>query len=51
MNLQFGMVAVNCVKMTGHPLPFGGMKESGLGREDGRHGINEYLDLKHVCAA
>jgi succinate-semialdehyde dehydrogenase len=49
--LRTGMVAVNCVKMTGHPIPFGGVKESGLGREGGRHAIHEFTDLKYVCAA
>jgi aspartate-semialdehyde dehydrogenase len=49
--LAYGMVAVNCVKMTGHPIPFGGMKESGLGREGGRHGLDEFTELKYVCAA
>lgn len=49
--LAYGMVAVNCVKITGHPIPFGGIKESGLGREGGRHGIHEYTELKYVCAA
>ncbi len=48
--LAYGMVAVNCVKMTGHPIPFGGIKQSGLGREGGRHGIAEYTQLKYVCA-
>ncbi|HXH04234.1 MAG TPA: NAD-dependent succinate-semialdehyde dehydrogenase [Candidatus Competibacteraceae bacterium] len=49
--LQYGMVAVNCVKITGHPIPFGGVKQSGLGREGGRHGIEEYTELKYVCSA
>ncbi|MBA3520459.1 MAG: NAD-dependent succinate-semialdehyde dehydrogenase [Rhizobiales bacterium] len=49
--LAYGMVAVNCVKMTGHPIPFGGIKQSGLGREGGRHGTAEYTELKYVCAA
>jgi aspartate-semialdehyde dehydrogenase len=49
--LRTGMVAVNCVKMTGHPIPFGGVRESGLGREGGRHAIEEFTDLKYVCAA
>jgi aspartate-semialdehyde dehydrogenase len=49
--LAAGMVAVNCVKMTGHPIPFGGIKQSGLGREGGRHGIEEFTQLKYVCAA
>lgn len=49
--LRFGMVAVNCVKITGAPIPFGGVRESGLGREGGRHGFDEFTDLKYVCAA
>jgi aspartate-semialdehyde dehydrogenase len=49
--LEFGMVAVNCVKITGHPVPFGGVKQSGLGREGGRWGIEEFTELKYVCAA
>ncbi len=49
--LKVGMLAVNCVKMTGHPIPFGGVRESGLGREGGRHAISEFTDLKYVCAA
>ncbi|MBA3519653.1 MAG: aldehyde dehydrogenase family protein, partial [Rhizobiales bacterium] len=36
---------------TGHPIPFGGIKQSGLGREGGRHGTAEYTELKYVCAA
>jgi len=31
------------------PIPFGGWKQSGLGREGSRHGIDEYLELKYVC--
>jgi aspartate-semialdehyde dehydrogenase len=42
---------VNCVKITGAPIPFGGAKESGLGREGGRHGFDEFTDIKYVCAA
>jgi aspartate-semialdehyde dehydrogenase len=45
------MVAVNCVKITGAPIPFGGIKESGLGREGGRHGFDEFTDIKYVCTA
>ncbi|ART80100.1 NAD-dependent succinate-semialdehyde dehydrogenase [Oceanisphaera avium] len=47
--LQFGMVAVNSVKMTGHGIPFGGVKQSGLGREGSRHGFDEYSHLKYYC--
>jgi len=47
--LEYGMVAVNCVKMTGAPIPFGGVKQSGLGREGSRYGMDEYTELKYVC--
>ncbi len=47
--LDFGMVSVNSVKMTGHPIPFGGMKQSGLGREGSRHGFDEYSEIKYYC--
>jgi len=47
--LEYGMIAVNGVKMTGAPIPFGGVKQSGLGREGSRHGLNEYMELKYVC--
>ena len=47
--LEYGMVAVNCVKMTGAPIPFGGVKQSGLGREGGHHGLEEFTELKYVC--
>ncbi|MEQ6890005.1 NAD-dependent succinate-semialdehyde dehydrogenase [Halomonas sp. CS7] len=47
--LEFGMVSVNSVKMTGPPVPFGGVKHSGLGREGGVTGIDEYLETKYYC--
>ncbi|WP_163558720.1 NAD-dependent succinate-semialdehyde dehydrogenase [Halomonas sp. NO4] len=47
--LEYGMVAVNSVKMTGPPVPFGGVKQSGLGREGGITGIDEYLETKYYC--
>jgi aspartate-semialdehyde dehydrogenase len=47
--LEYGMVAVNRVKITGAPIPFGGVKHSGMGREGGRTGIEAYTDLKYVC--
>ena len=49
--LEYGMVALNCVKITGAPIPFGGVKQSGLGREGSRHGLEEFTELKYVCAA
>ena len=47
--LQFGMVAVNRTKVTGAPIPFGGMKQSGLGREGSRHGLEAFTEIKYVC--
>ncbi len=47
--LEFGMVAVNRTKVTGAPIPFGGMKQSGLGREGSRLGIEAFSDVKYVC--
>lgn len=49
--LEYGMVAVNTMKLTGAPIPFGGVKQSGLGREGSRHGVDEYTELKYVCMA
>ncbi|WMC11071.1 NAD-dependent succinate-semialdehyde dehydrogenase [Oceanimonas pelagia] len=47
--LEFGMVAVNSVKMTGHCIPFGGIKHSGLGREGSRHGFDDFSNIKYAC--
>ncbi|ORE93383.1 aspartate-semialdehyde dehydrogenase [Stappia sp. 22II-S9-Z10] len=47
--LSFGMVAVNRTKVTGAPIPFGGMKQSGLGREGARSGLEAFTDIKYVC--
>ena len=47
--LQFGMVAVNRTQVTGAPIPFGGMKQSGLGREGARSGLEAFTDIKYVC--
>lgn len=47
--LEYGMVAVNRAKITGAPIPFGGIKQSGLGREGSRHGMNEFTELKYIC--
>ncbi|ETX15007.1 aldehyde dehydrogenase [Roseivivax halodurans JCM 10272] len=47
--LNFGMVAVNRTKVTGAPIPFGGMKQSGLGREGARQGLEAFTEIKYVC--
>ncbi len=45
-NLRFGIVGINDINPTAAAAPFGGMKESGLGREGGHDGIAEYLETK-----
>ncbi|MCK2183693.1 NAD-dependent succinate-semialdehyde dehydrogenase [Halomonas getboli] len=47
--LEYGMVAVNEGLLSTELAPFGGVKESGLGREGSRHGLDEYTELKYVC--
>lgn len=47
--LDYGMVAINRVKITGAPIPFGGVKQSGIGREGSRHGLEAFADLKYLC--
>jgi len=44
--LKFGIIGVNDINPTAAAAPFGGVKDSGLGREGGREGIDEYLDVK-----
>ncbi len=46
--LEYGMIGVNDAMGYTHEIPFGGMKESGLGREGGREGLEEYLETKAV---
>jgi len=46
--LEYGMVGVNTGMISDAATPFGGVKESGYGREGSRHGIDEYLQLKYV---
>ncbi len=46
--LQYGLVGVNDAAGYTHEVPFGGFKESGLGREGGREGIHEYMEVKSI---
>jgi succinate-semialdehyde dehydrogenase/glutarate-semialdehyde dehydrogenase len=48
VNLEYGMVGVNEVALASGEVPFGGVKESGLGREGGRQGIDEYMETKYI---
>ena len=47
--LKYGMVGINEGLMTTEVAPFGGVKQSGMGREGSRHGIEDYLDMKYLC--
>ena len=47
--LEVGMVGVNEGLIISVECPFGGVKQSGLGREGSKYGIDEYLELKYVC--
>ena len=49
--LQAGMVGVNTGALANEMAPFGGVKQSGLGREGSRYGMDGYLELKYVCLA
>ena len=45
----YGMVGVNTGMITTEVAPFGGMKQSGLGREGSKYGIDEFVEVKYVC--
>lgn len=47
--LEYGMVGINTGLISTEVAPFGGMKESGLGREGSKYGIDEYLEIKYLC--
>lgn len=47
--LEFGMVGINTGTLSSEVAPFGGVKQSGFGREGSHYGIEEYLDKKYVC--
>ncbi len=46
--LEFGIVGVNDGMISTEVAPFGGVKESGLGREGSRHGVEEFLEMKYM---
>ncbi len=47
--LEYGMVGVNTGLISTESAPFGGIKQSGLGREGSSHGVDDYLEMKYVC--
>jgi succinate-semialdehyde dehydrogenase/glutarate-semialdehyde dehydrogenase len=49
--LESGMVGVNTGLISNEIAPFGGVKQSGLGREGSKYGLDEYLEIKYICLA
>jgi len=49
--LEYGIVGINTGIISTEVAPFGGIKESGLGREGSKYGIDDYLEIKYVCIA
>ena len=49
--LEYGIVGVNTGIISTEVAPFGGVKQSGLGREGSRHGIDDFLEMKYVCTS
>jgi len=47
--LEYGMVGINVGVIATEHVPFGGVKQSGLGREGSHHGMEEYLEMKYLC--
>ena len=47
--LEYGMVGINAGVISTEVAPFGGIKESGIGREGAEEGIEEYLETKYLC--
>ncbi|MBF9059458.1 succinate-semialdehyde dehydrogenase [Rhodobacterales bacterium HKCCSP123] len=49
--LEYGMVGVNTGLISTEVAPFGGVKQSGLGREGSHHGLDEFLEMKYICTS
>ena len=49
--LEYGMVGINTGLLSSEVAPFGGVKQSGIGREGSRYGMDEYLEIKYLCLA
>lgn len=47
--LEYGMVGVNETAISAEVIPFGGVKESGQGREGSKYGLDDYLEMKYIC--
>jgi succinate-semialdehyde dehydrogenase/glutarate-semialdehyde dehydrogenase len=49
--LEYGIVGVNTGIISNEMAPFGGIKQSGQGREGSRHGLDDYMELKYICTS
>ena len=47
--LEYGMVGINTAEISSAVAPFGEIKESGIGREGSKYGIDEFLEVKYMC--
>jgi len=47
--IEYGLVGINEVAITSDVIPFGGVKESGQGREGSKYGIDDYVEIKYIC--
>jgi succinate-semialdehyde dehydrogenase/glutarate-semialdehyde dehydrogenase len=47
--LEYGMVGVNTGLISTAEVPFGGVKQSGLGREGSKYGLDDFLEIKYIC--
>jgi succinate-semialdehyde dehydrogenase/glutarate-semialdehyde dehydrogenase len=47
--LEYGMVSINTGIFSNEVAPFGGIKESGIGREGSKYSMEEYLEIKYLC--
>ena len=47
--LEYGMVGINTGLVSTAVAPFGGIKESGIGREGSKYGLDEFLEVKYLC--
>ena len=47
--LEYGMVGINETLISSEMIPFGGIKESGQGREGSKYGLDDYLETKYIC--
>jgi len=49
LSLEYGIIGVNSGMISTEVAPFGGMKESGIGREGGKYGFDEFLEINYLC--